>query len=112
MKSASAKAKGRRLQQRVAADIVRTFLLQPGDATSRSSGATGTDVLLSPAAQAVFPFAVECKNVERVNVWDAMAQSEANSDGHLPLVVLSRNAVKEPLAVVRWVDLLSLVAAR
>jgi hypothetical protein len=51
MKTSSAKAKGRRLQQQVAADIVRTFALEPDDVTSRPSSSPGTDILLSPKAR-------------------------------------------------------------
>lgn len=106
MKSASAKAKGRRLQQAVAADIVASFPgLDDDDATSRSSGATGTDILLSPAALRVFPYAVECKQVEKVNIWAAMKQAEANAGGKVPLVVICRNRAK-PLAVVGWEEFL------
>lgn len=106
MKTSSAKAKGRRLQQRVAADIVATFGFHPDDATSRSSGATGTDVLLSGAAAARFPYAVECKNQERVALWEAWRQAEANAgDDRAPLLVLARNR-QEPLAVLTWEDFL------
>lgn len=109
MKTSSAKAKGRRLQQRIAADIVQAFGLSPDDATSRSTSAPGTDVLLSPAAQAVFPWAVEAKNVERLNVWQAFAQAEGNAKpGLAPLLVMSRNRCAEPLVVLTWSAFLKL----
>lgn len=66
--------------------------LQPDDVTSRSMGAGGTDTLLSPAAQLVFPFATECKNVEAFNVWSALEQAEAHATGKLDgLVIFKRN---------------------
>ena len=105
MRPASAKAKGRKLQQQVASDIVAAFWLEPDDITSRSMGASGTDLLLSPAARRVFPYAVECKAVERVNVWEAMLQAEANADDKVPLVVLRRNRTA-PLAVIPWEEFL------
>jgi hypothetical protein len=111
VKSASAKAKGRRLQQQVARDILARFPgLAPDDITSRSSGAGGTDLLLSPAALRVFPYAVETKNQERVNLWAALAQAEANAGGLVPLVVLARNRTK-PVAVLDWRAFLWLCAA-
>lgn len=96
MRPSSAKAKGRRLQQWVRARILATFLdLQPDDVRSTSMGASGEDLLLSPAARARFPYAVECKNTERLNVWNAIAQAEANAaEGSTPLVVFTRNRAK------------------
>lgn len=109
MRPSSAKAKGRRLQQRVAADIVQTCGLEPDDVTSRSSGATGTDVLLSPAARRAFPYAVECKNVESLNVWKSFEQAAANGQKEklVPVLVAARNHT-EPLAILRWADFLNL----
>lgn len=100
MKPSSAKRKGRRLQQWVRNRLLTLVpTLGDNDVVSRSSGAGGTDLILSPAAFARFPFAVECKNVEQLNVWAAYAQAEANCDGGMPLVVISRNR-KAPLVVV------------
>ncbi len=65
MRTSSAKAKGRRLQQKVRDLILETFSeLEEDDVRSTSMGASGEDVLLSPLARKKFPFSVECKNVE------------------------------------------------
>ena len=101
MKSSSAKAKGRRLQQWVRDRMLALVpSLGANDVVSRSSGAGGTDLILSPLAFGVFPLAPECKNVERVNVWAAYAQACANqeSDAAVPVVFLSRNHAN-PLVV-------------
>lgn len=112
MKPSSAKAKGRRLQQELARDVTRAFGLAEGDVLSRSSGATGTDLILSPAAAKIFPFAVEAKNQERVNIWSAFSQATKNtgspSGGLSPLLVISRNGVTSPLAILAWDDFLTL----
>lgn len=110
VKTSSAKGKGRRLQQRIVRDILAAFPhLTPDDVTSRSMGASGVDVLLSPAAQAVFPFAVESKNCERIALWQAQRQAEANATATLaPLLVVARNRT-EPLAVLPWNDLVALL---
>ena len=110
MRPASAKAKGRRLQYRVRDDLQQALRLLPGDILSRSMGAAGTDLVLSPAAQARFPFAVECKNQETVALWAAFRQAEANAGTQPPLLVVARNRTP-PLAVLRWSDLLALLAA-
>ena len=39
-------------------------------------GAGGEDLLLSPAARRKFGFSVECKNVEKLNVWNAMSRQK------------------------------------
>jgi hypothetical protein len=92
MRPQSAKAKGRRLQQYLRDMILARFdFLEPDDVRNTSMGASGEDILLSPAARKVFPFAPECKNQERLNVWDALAQAEANAGDHMPLLVFKRN---------------------
>ena len=69
MKTSSCKQKGRKLQQKVRDIILESFdNLREDDVRSTSMGAGGEDVLLSPAARDVFPFSVECKNQEKLNV--------------------------------------------
>lgn len=90
MRPQSAKAKGRRLQQEVRDALLATFPhLQPDDIRSTSMGASGEDLLLSPAARVVIPFSVECKNVERINIWEAIKQASGRK--HPGLVVFRKN---------------------
>lgn len=100
MKTQSAKAKGRKLQQMVRDLILETFTeLEPDDVRSTSMGAGGEDLQLSPAARKKFPYSVECKNVEKLNVWGAYEQAEANSGNHEPLLIMKKNR-KKPLVVI------------
>ena len=69
--------------------------LEEDDVHSTSMGAGGEDVQLSPAARRHFPYSVECKNVEKLNVWNAYEQAEANSGKHEPLLVMKKN-VRSP----------------
>ena len=46
-----------------------------------------------------FPYSIECKNQESVNVWKAYKQAEENSKDYEPLVVIKRNRTK-PLVLV------------
>ena len=79
MKTQSAKAKGRKLQQWVRDLILETWNeLEPDDVRSTSMGAGGEDLQLSPAARRKFGYSVECKNVEKLNVWSAYEQAEAS----------------------------------
>lgn len=90
------KAKGRRLQQYVRKVILENFKdLEEDDVRSTSMGASGMDVLLSPKAQKTFPFAIECKNQEKINFWDSIEQATKNSTDKLkPLLVFKRNSSK------------------
>ena len=54
-------------------------------------GAGGEDILLSHHARSHFPYSVECKNVERLNIWDAIKQAKDNCSEHTPLVAFKKN---------------------
>ena len=92
----SRKAKGRKLQQHVRDRILEVFnSLEEDDVRSTSMGASGMDVLLSPKAQKEFPFALECKNQERLNLWESLKQATINTKQKLyPLLVFKRNRSK------------------
>ena len=62
-------------------------------------GAAGEDLMLSPAARLLFPYSIECKNTETLNVWAAWKQACANAGEHAPLLIIKRNRA-QPLAVV------------
>ncbi len=95
MKTSSAKAKGRRLAKAVADMLLETFIgLESDDVVVTSSGATGEDLRLSPLARRKFPFSVECKNQEKINIWESIKQAESNAGAHTPLLIFSRNHSK------------------
>ena len=95
MKTSSAKAKGRRLQQKVRELLLETFTeLEPDDIRSTSMGVSGEDLQLSPAARKLIPFAIECKNQEKLNVWDSLKQAEENSGDYSPVLIFKRNRSK------------------
>ena len=99
MKTSSAKAKGRRLQQWMRDLLVEKLDVHPEDVESRSMGAGGEDLIMARAARKKFPYSIECKNQEKVNGWDAYEQAEENSGDYEPIVVLKRNNTK-PLVLV------------
>ena len=72
-------------------------------------GASGEDILLSPAARKLFPFSVECKAQEKLNIWSALEQAEENSSGHTPLLIFKRNRTKT-YAVLEFDKLLELLS--
>ena len=91
MKTSSAKAKGRRLQQWFRDLLIEKLEVHPEDIESRSMGAGGEDLIMARAARKKFPYSIECKNQESVNVWKAYEQAEENSGDYEPIVVLKRN---------------------
>ena len=99
MKTQSAKAKGRRLQQWMRDTLVEELGVHPEDIESRSMGAGGEDLIMARAAREKFPYSIECKNVEKLNVWDAYSQASENSGNYEPIVVMKKNG-KKPLVVV------------
>tara|TARA_Y100001970_G_scaffold158046_1_gene193342 strand:- start:1025 stop:1366 length:342 start_codon:yes stop_codon:yes gene_type:complete len=99
MKTQSAKAKGRKLQQWVRDQIIEQLEVHPEDIESRSMGAGGEDLIMARAARERFPFSVECKNVEKLNVWEAYEQAKSNSNDYEPIVIMKKNQ-KKPLVVV------------
>ena len=99
MKTQSAKAKGRKLQQWVRTQLIEQLDVHPEDIESRSMGAGGEDLIMARAARQKFPFSVECKNVEKLNVWESYSQAVENSKDYEPVVVIKRNNHK-PLVVV------------
>ena len=91
MKTQSAKAKGRRLQQQFRELLIEELGIHPEDIESRSMGAGGEDLIMARAAREKFPYSIECKNVEKLNVWEAYKQASENSKDYEPLVVMKKN---------------------
>lgn len=106
----SAKAKGRKFQQSLREDLITHLGISPDDILSTAMGQGGCDLYLSPAARSVFPFGVEAKRCESLAIpqWWRQCEGNASKVGLVPLLVFKRNR-EEPLAVLRWTDLLSLL---
>ena len=103
IRSQSRKAKGRRLQQWAASEFKRVFThLEGNDVRSLSMGASGADLILSPAALEVLPYDFEMKNVENFEQWATLKQVYkriGKDDFRMPCVVVKRNH-KDPLAII------------
>jgi len=101
MRTSSAKAKGRRLQQ-----LVRNLILEKypnleldTDVRSAIMGETGEDIKLSKKARKLFPYSVECKSLAKVAAYSFYEQAEANTPkGVKPLVVFKANR-KKPMVM-------------
>ena len=62
-------------------------------------GAGGEDIMLSASARKSFPYSVECKNMESLNVWKAYQQAKANCGEYIPMLIIKKNR-EVPLVVV------------
>ena len=100
MRPQSAKAKGRRLQQWLRLRLLSLLNVAPEDIESRSMGASGTDLMLSQEAGRQWPYSVECKNQEALNVWASWDQTCANAGNYEPVLFIKKN-YRPVLAVVR-----------
>ena len=99
MKTQSKKSKGRRLQKWVREQLIEKLNIHEEDIESRSMGAGGEDLIMSRSAREKFPYSIECKNQESLNIWKSYEQAQQNSGNYEPIVVLKRNNVK-PLVLV------------
>jgi hypothetical protein len=103
VKTRSAKAKGRRLQNLLTEKLRELFPhLNPADIKPALMGESGIDIKLSTAARKDIPYGFESKNVEALNIWSAIAQAEANatSEELTPAVIFARNRMPEPYVAV------------
>ena len=62
-------------------------------------GAGGEDLIMARAAREKFPYSIECKNQESLNIWKSYEQASSNSGDYEPVVFIKRNNQK-PLVVV------------
>ena len=105
----SAKSKGRTFQQYICKRILDWFpSLEPDDVMSKSMGAGGEDVMLSPAARKLLPISIEAKNQEKVSLWASWIQAQANAGKYNPVLIIKRNRTK-PITVIDLEYFLSLV---
>ena len=110
MKTRSAKNKGKRLQNNIRDILLETFKeqLEPDDIKSTTMGESGEDIQLSPAARKLIPYAIECKNQEKINIWESLKQAESNSEKGKPVLIFKRNRSKT-YAVLEIQDFIDLI---
>lgn len=110
MKPASAKAKGRILQKFLCSTLLSNFpQLEPDDITSRSMGAGGEDVLLSPAARKLVPYSFECKNLAAFAGYNYIEQAVSNCPKTAKPVAVVKANHKKPVVIMYledWIKML------
>lgn len=101
IKTSSAKAKGRKLQQWVRDQILKLIpTLEPDDVKSTGMGQSGEDVQLSPAARKEMPLTFECKARKSIAVYGFYDQAKENAPKNVEPVVIIKADRKKPLAIV------------
>ena len=109
MKPSSAKAKGRNFQNKVRLMIMEHLDINEHDIKTAVMGESGMDIKLSSAARDKFGYAVECKKVEKINIWKCYEQATENSQDLEPLLIFSKNNSKT-MVCFEFKHLLSLIS--
>lgn len=101
MNTASAKAKGRKLQQWVRDCILKySPSLTTDDVRSTAMGQGGEDVQLSSAARRQYPISIECKSRANMAFYKDLDQAVVNApDGTEPILVAKANR-RYPVVIV------------
>ena len=92
---ASRKAKGRTLQNKIVEQLLIAFPeLTSDDIVSVPASVNGRDIMLSQEAQLKIPYSIECKNQEKLSIWEALKQASTNAGVLEPVLVFKRNRSK------------------
>ncbi len=110
IKVSSAKAKGRELQQWVCRQLSSVFGVpynQQDDQCpihAREMGQSGVDVILRGELRKKFPFAIECKNANELNLTSAIQQAMNNGkkEGLRWMLIFRTKALAEVVVMVSW----------
>ena len=96
IKVRSRKNKGARLQNKVREMLLEHYSeLRDGDIKTAVIGESGRDIKFSPLAEDTIIFDIECKNQEKMNLWQSLEQAESNTkQGRIPLLIFKRNRSK------------------
>jgi len=96
----SAKSKGRELQKWTAEKISDITGIKCGKdelISSRGGGQSGTDIVLIGKAQKLFPYAVECKRTEKLDLYGSIRQAEANQKEGTDWLLVSRRSQEKAI---------------
>jgi hypothetical protein len=109
IKVQSAKGKGMNFQREICqkiSDLIGIPYLRGNDDSlieSRGGGQHGVDIILRGEAKKRFPFSIEVKNQENMNLVGTIKQAQENQvDGTTWLVVHRRKALPMDLVIMAW----------
>jgi hypothetical protein len=109
IKTSSAKAKGRNLQYWVCERIASLLGLEFNQSDdqclihSREMGQSGKDIIIRGDAYKRFPYSIEAKNSESLQLPTVIAQVQANTTEKEDwIIVHKRKTIKDPIAIMDW----------
>jgi hypothetical protein len=109
IKVQSAKGKGMNFQREICqkiSDLIGIPYLRGNDDSlieSRGGGQHGVDIILRGEAKKRFPFSIEVKNQENMNLVETIKQAQENQvEGTTWLVVHRRKALPMDLVIMAW----------
>jgi hypothetical protein len=126
MKTSSCKAKGRRLVQHIRERLLHWCPdLEGGDIGVPATSQPGADLWLSPKAKRIYPFVIEAKAQESLNIWSALKQAgthrkivvddigentaRVSRDPEIPVVCFTRNREGKTYVALDLEDFLRLI---
>ena len=112
MLTKSAKQKGRRAAQEVVDLLRRRLPVEQDDVAVTPSSVPGEDVTLSPKARSLFPYAVEVKNRESINVWQSFDQAKKYERSGLKALLFFRRNKSELMVCMRAEDFMEALCRR
>lgn len=109
MKASGKKHKGARLENKVVKELVRSGLV-PKAKRSFQSGAhwSWKSDIYAPGLD----FSIECKNQEKIRLWEFWEQAESQRKPYSPPVLMISSNFRPILAVMNLTDWISLVKER
>lgn len=109
IKVSSAKGKGRNLQQKVCRDIAKFLGIVYNQSDedcpihSKEMGLAGVDIVIRGDARKRFPFSIECKNSEALDLVGTINQAKNNeADGTHWLIVHKKKCLSNPIVILDW----------
>ena len=109
MKNKSRKQKGRRLQNYVRDELLKTFPnLNSEDVRVALMSQPGPDIILSRVGKRLVPYQWECKNQQKMKTIDEWV-TQAKKHGSLEPILVCKQNSREELAVISFKHLLELI---
>lgn len=111
----SRKNKARKLQNWVCQRIAEIFDVEfdntndDSQIQSRPMGKNGTDIILRGELKKRFRFDVECKNTEKINIYDAIEQAINNTEPGRNWLVVHKKNRSEPVVIMDWMAFENLI---
>lgn len=109
IKISSRKAKGRSLQNWIAERLAEIFEVtfdnsnDHSDIKTRTMGCSGTDIIIqNKELYQKFPFCIECKNTEKLNLYSAIEQAKQNTEINRDWLLVAKKNKNKPIVIMDW----------